>query len=257
LELSRVCRDAARERFISASDFVRGLSTQQLCAFWYFGSAKCCTLIHSIGHILEHSAWQEEEKAFYSRKLKEFKWTLKLSGEAGAFFMIQALALLNRPMRLTTESKDADGTHRSPITRNLSSQSGFDKDLSLMETWSPDQASMSNGTENNFSDISADVDFLTSFPLDINPVYAPTMVQGVYVNVYQQHPQQVSHQNRTQPSQHPHINMYPQHPPYHHHLHRQQQEQQEQHQQQQQNFAMDQPRSSPAHAHQSQQFRPR
>jgi hypothetical protein len=251
LDLSRMCRDAARERFISASDFVRGLNTQQLCAFWYFGSAKCCTLIHSIGHILEHSAWQEEEKAFCSRKLKEFKWTLKLSGEAGAFFMIQALALLNRPVRLTSESNYADGTHRSPLTRNLSSQSGNEKDLSLMETWSPDQASMSNSTENNFSDMSADVDFLTSFPLDMNPGYAPPLVQGVYVNMYQQqHLQQVQPQNHTQASQYPHMNMHPQHQPYHHHLHRQQHEQQ-------QNMATDQPRSSPAHAHHPQQFRPR
>jgi hypothetical protein len=257
LTLSRICREASRERFISASDFVHSLQPQQLCAFWYFGSAKCCTLIYSIGHILENSAWQEEEKAFYARKLKELKFRLKLSGEAGAFFMTQALALLNRPVRLTSESKDTDSSQRSPITSTtLVARSGFEKDLSLMETWSPDPASLSNGTENNFSDMSADVDFLSTFPLNIDSVYAPQMVQGVYVNVYQhQHhhqqpapslpPQpQVPIHNRPQQHQypHPHSHSHPQQQAYH--LHQQPHEQQ-------QNFITDPSQASHHHVHRS------
>jgi hypothetical protein len=258
LTLSRICREASRERFISASDFVHSLQPQQLCAFWYFGSAKCCTLIYSIGHILEHSAWQEEEKAFYTRKLKELKFRLKLSGEAGAFFMTQALALLNRPVRLTSESKDTDSSQRSPITSTtLVNQSGFEKDLSLMETWSPDPASLSNGTENNFSDMSADVDFLSTFPLNIDSVYAPQMVQGVYVNVYQQqhhHHQQPPPPLPPQPQvpipSHPQQHQYP-HPHPHSHPQQQAYHLHQQPHEQPQNFITDPSQASHHHVHQS------
>lgn len=110
--LAQICRDAARERFATATDFLQRLQAQHLPAFWYFGSAKCCALVHSIGQLLAQAAVAAgpaappNEHAFYARKLKELRWALKVNGEAGAFFMSHALALINRPVRLAPAAND-------------------------------------------------------------------------------------------------------------------------------------------------------
>lgn len=116
--LSQVCRAAANERFINATDFISRLQAQHLASFWYFTSAKCCALIHAFGKTLESTASTAEEEAFYSRKLKEFKWTLKVNSEAGASFMRQALALINRPVRVVPYHPATRSTTTSPMSAN-------------------------------------------------------------------------------------------------------------------------------------------
>lgn len=113
---ARMCRAAANERFINATDFVQRLQAQHLASFWYFASAKCCALIHAFGQVLETTAQSEEERAFYSRKLKEFKWALKVNSEAGASFMKQALALINHSIRITSQPFDPGSNTTSPVS---------------------------------------------------------------------------------------------------------------------------------------------
>lgn len=92
--LLQVCRSAARTRFVSVLEFVESLKAQHLTSFWFFGSAPCLTLLISFGNLLLGSAVDPEERQFYLTKLKEFRWTLKLNGEAGAKFMKPALAAM-------------------------------------------------------------------------------------------------------------------------------------------------------------------
>lgn len=92
--LLRVCRNAARARFLSVLEFVDSLKAQHLTSFWHFSSSPSLTLLISFGNLLLGSALDPEERAFYLTKLKEFRWTLKLNGEAGAKFMKPALAAM-------------------------------------------------------------------------------------------------------------------------------------------------------------------
>ncbi|KAF2207019.1 hypothetical protein CERZMDRAFT_115476 [Cercospora zeae-maydis SCOH1-5] len=98
--VAQVCRAAASERFANGTDFVQRLQAQHLHSFWYFPSAKCCALIHALGQTLSFTSFSDDEKALYERKLKEYKWNLKVNSEAGASFMKQALALINQTVRV-------------------------------------------------------------------------------------------------------------------------------------------------------------
>lgn len=90
----QVCRTAARARFLSALEFVDSLKAHHLSSFWYFSSSPSLTLLISFGNLLLGSATDAEERQFYFTKLKEFRWTLKLNGEAGAKFIKPALAAM-------------------------------------------------------------------------------------------------------------------------------------------------------------------
>lgn len=114
--LTQVCRSAANERFTNATDFIQRLQAQHLHSFWYFASAKCCALIHSFGQVLGSTALTEEEQVLYSRKLKEFKWALKVNSEAGASFMKQALILINHSVRLIQQGPENGSTNTSPAS---------------------------------------------------------------------------------------------------------------------------------------------
>lgn len=116
--VAAMCRGAAMERFHSATEFVGRLQAQHLASFWYFTSARCCALFHSFGQILGASAPSDEELALYSRKLKEFKWALKVNSEAGASFMKHALAYIAHAQtaRVVTQSQDAGSTTTSPAS---------------------------------------------------------------------------------------------------------------------------------------------
>lgn len=115
--LSQVCRGAAKERFTNAADFIGRLQAQHLHSFWYFTSARCCALIHSIGQALASSAQSEDEQAMYARKLKEFKWALKVNSEAGASFMKEALMLIGQSVRIVHLAPDTGSlTMRSPAS---------------------------------------------------------------------------------------------------------------------------------------------
>lgn len=119
-QLLSVCRKAARARLLSALDFVNGLKAQHLTSFWYFSSSPCLTLLISFGNLLLGSSADPEERQFYDTKLKEFRWTLKLNGEAGAKFMKPGLAAMvvdpdDLWMRPQRELND-DSVGQSPAT---------------------------------------------------------------------------------------------------------------------------------------------
>lgn len=119
LTIAHVCRAAASERFTNGTDFVQRLQAQHLHSFWYFPSAKCCALIHTLGQTLGQTASSEEEQAMYSRKLKELKWSLKVNSEAGASFMKQALALINQSVRIINQVGETSPTTTSSASHEL------------------------------------------------------------------------------------------------------------------------------------------
>ncbi|KAF1354646.1 fungal-specific transcription factor domain-containing protein [Delphinella strobiligena] len=134
--LLSVCLKAARARLFSALDFVNGLKAQHLTSFWYFSSSPCLTLLISFGNLLLGSSADPEERQFYVTKLKEFRWTLKLNGEAGAKFMKPGLAAMvvdpdDLWMRQQREF-NADSVGQSPATAlsgasyNVSPRIGID-----------------------------------------------------------------------------------------------------------------------------------
>lgn len=105
-----ICRSAARTRFVSALEFVDSLKAQHLTSFWYFSSSPCLALLISFGNLLLGSATEPEEKQFYASKMKEFRWKLKLNGEAGAKFMKPALSAMVLDPDDLSEVKDAEPT---------------------------------------------------------------------------------------------------------------------------------------------------
>lgn len=112
------CRSAAIERFDNATEFVGRLQAQHIASFWYFTSARCCALFHSFGQILGATAQSEDEMEMYSRKLKEFKWTLKVNSEAGASFMKHALAYIAhaQTVPVVSQQQDRGSTMTSPAS---------------------------------------------------------------------------------------------------------------------------------------------
>lgn len=89
-----IYRAAARERFDNAVDFVQRLQAQHLASFWYFASARSCALLYSFGQALESTSSTAGEHNYFNKKLREFKWALKVNSEAGAAFMKVALGLI-------------------------------------------------------------------------------------------------------------------------------------------------------------------
>ncbi|KAK4504972.1 hypothetical protein PRZ48_002935 [Zasmidium cellare] len=141
---AHACRAAANERFVNAIDFVQRLQAQHLASFWYFASAKCCALIHAFGQVLETTAQTEEEKAFYTRKLKEFKFALKVNSEAGASFMKQALALINHSIRITSQPFDPGSNMTSPASVGVLPQAAEASPEQPQTQWVPNNM-MENG----------------------------------------------------------------------------------------------------------------
>lgn len=114
--LLQICRLAARDRFLSALDFVNSLKAQHLSSFWYFSSSPSFTILISFGNLLLSSAFDPEEKQFYLTKLKEFRWTLKVNGEAGAKFIKPALAAMVDPDELCRRQPNELWAGGSPAT---------------------------------------------------------------------------------------------------------------------------------------------
>lgn len=90
--LISICRNAAKERFSNAVDFLTRLTASHLASFWYMSSAKCAALIYYFGSLLEDSAPNVEEKNNLRHMLKAYRWTLKVNSEAGASFARQAIS---------------------------------------------------------------------------------------------------------------------------------------------------------------------
>lgn len=114
--IAQVCRAAANERFINGTDFVQRLQAQHLQSFWYHPSARCLALIHTLGQTLSQTSSSEEERTMYTRKLKEYKWSLKVNSEAGASFMKQALALINQSFNVVSQASETSSTMTSPAS---------------------------------------------------------------------------------------------------------------------------------------------
>ena len=67
-----------------AIDFVQSLKPQHVSSFWYFASAQNFALIGVFGTLLLSTASNVQEADFYSKKLKEYRWILKMNSENGA-----------------------------------------------------------------------------------------------------------------------------------------------------------------------------
>ncbi|KAL1310489.1 hypothetical protein AAFC00_000778 [Neodothiora populina] len=125
-QLLQVCRTAARARFLSAIEFVDSLKAQHLTSFWYFSSTASMTLLISFGNLLLGSAVDPEERQFYLNKMKEFRWTLKLNGEAGAKFIKPALAaMIIDPDELCQKRMGEFWVGGSPATTGSGASYGF------------------------------------------------------------------------------------------------------------------------------------
>ena len=82
--LLRICRLVAHERFMFAIDFIQSLKPQHLSSFWYFASQQNFALIGVFGTLLLSIASNAQEADFYRTKLREYRFTLKISSENGA-----------------------------------------------------------------------------------------------------------------------------------------------------------------------------
>jgi hypothetical protein len=112
-----ICRIAARQRWLSALEFVDSLKARHLKSFWYFISTACLTLLISFGNVLVGSASDPSEEQFYLDKLKEFRWTLKINGEMGANFMttaISSMILDPKEIRKRSATKSATTSEATP-----------------------------------------------------------------------------------------------------------------------------------------------
>lgn len=104
-QLLEIFRSAASSRFVSAIEFVRALKPQELMSFWYAASKTNLALIGTFGIILCATARDPEERNFFTGKLKEYRWALKVNHVAGAQFMKPAISLLEANMRVLVMSR--------------------------------------------------------------------------------------------------------------------------------------------------------
>lgn len=70
--LYQICRSAARERFLSAVQFMKSLRPQHLQPFWYFASAQHFALIGTFECLLYATA-RGPEADFHQSKLREYR----------------------------------------------------------------------------------------------------------------------------------------------------------------------------------------
>ena len=83
-DLLSIIRSAAKTRLISAMDFTNRLTPSHLSAFWFFPSCSNFALIATFGTLLLATAPGGEERMFYQARLREYRWTLRVSeGRAG------------------------------------------------------------------------------------------------------------------------------------------------------------------------------
>jgi hypothetical protein len=105
---AHACRSSATLKFNRAIEFVQRLQAQQISAFWYSTSAHTCMLIASLGRMLQLTAQTPKENFEIDGKLKEFKWALKVNGEAGATFMKKGLEWVQATARIATQDNTAE-----------------------------------------------------------------------------------------------------------------------------------------------------
>jgi len=118
--LASICRNAAKERFSNAVDFLQRLTASHLASFWYMSSAKCAALIYYFGSLLEDTALGCEEKDSLRHMLKAYRWTLKVNSEAGASFARQAISLIDASEGILTIRPSLPATPATqPVSRNV------------------------------------------------------------------------------------------------------------------------------------------
>lgn len=121
-KVAAACRVAAKQRWLSALEFVDSLKARHLKSFWYFSSTACLTLLISFGNVLVGSAFDSSEEQFYLDKLKEFRWTLKINGEMGAKFMSAAIrSMILDPKEIRKPEPPVTSSGTSPESRSESS----------------------------------------------------------------------------------------------------------------------------------------
>jgi hypothetical protein len=135
-----VCRNAARERVITATDFVKSLSISQLQSFWYFGvytwsvlqvhmltsldlaSGMNLVYIGTFTALLFLTSRTIDEAKFYKGLLGEYRWTLRVTSRAASFvdFAIRQLdtSLLHLE-RLSPEDIVCNVSNRSEYINEL------------------------------------------------------------------------------------------------------------------------------------------
>lgn len=125
-QLIQICRSVAHQRFMFAIDFVHSLKPQHLSSFWYFASAQNFALVAVFGTVLLSTAYNSEEADFYRKKLREYRWMLKMNSENGAPYMKPAIALLDANTRLIERNninRTQSSANRSHATQLASSNS--------------------------------------------------------------------------------------------------------------------------------------
>lgn len=115
-QLQQICRSVAQERFVFAIEFIQSLKPQHLSSFWYFASPQNFALIAVFGTLLLSTASTVEEGDFYKKKLREYRWILKINSENGARYMGPAMKLLDANMGLMNEGKAIRHLEHIPIT---------------------------------------------------------------------------------------------------------------------------------------------
>lgn len=111
-----VCRNAAKERFATAFDFLNRLQASHLASFWYLTSPECAAMTYHLGSLLEDTTTDTDEKASLGQMLKACRWTMKVNGEAGAYFLRHALSLVNASERVTVMTSNDPTTTLTPST---------------------------------------------------------------------------------------------------------------------------------------------
>lgn len=115
-QLQKICRSVAQERFVFAIEFIQSLKPQHLSSFWYFASPQNFALIAVFGTLLLSTAATVEEGDFYKKKLREYRWILKINSENGARYMGPAMKLLDANMNLMNEGKAMRHSETFPVT---------------------------------------------------------------------------------------------------------------------------------------------
>lgn len=119
-ELVRVCRTAARERLVNALDFVNTLRPEHLQSFWYSASKYNFALVGTFISLLwATSPPSGEDASFYSKKLDEYRWSLRLSSKNTEIFE-RAITLLATSTGVLVKALPATATTTTNNTTTTS-----------------------------------------------------------------------------------------------------------------------------------------
>ena len=101
--LKEICRSAARDRLIHATDMFNKLKPEHLQSFWYFASKVNFALIGTFNSLLWITSQSKEEADFYQRRLQEYRWALRVSSKSAEFLEI-ASGILDRAVAVLVKA---------------------------------------------------------------------------------------------------------------------------------------------------------